>query len=77
MKTHGGTRSIASSILTSTLDGGEWSASRPGRFTPRKEPPVGGWVGRRAGLRAVEKNLALPGIEPRPSLCRLSYPDPS
>jgi hypothetical protein len=22
------------------LDGGEWPASRPGRFTPEKEPPV-------------------------------------
>jgi len=29
--------------LTSALDGGEWSASRPGRFTPEKEPlvPIG------------------------------------
>jgi hypothetical protein len=29
--------------LTSTLGGGEWSASRPGRFTPREEPviPIG------------------------------------
>jgi hypothetical protein len=29
--------------LTSALDGGDWSASRPGRFTPRKEPlvPIG------------------------------------
>jgi len=24
--------------LTSALDGGEWSASRPGLFTPGKEP---------------------------------------
>jgi hypothetical protein len=24
--------------LTSALDGSEWSASRPGCFTPRKEP---------------------------------------
>jgi hypothetical protein len=23
--------------MTSTLDGGEWSASRPGRFAPREE----------------------------------------
>jgi hypothetical protein len=30
---------------TSALDGGEWSASRPGRFTPWR-----GWVGPRAGL---------------------------
>jgi hypothetical protein len=26
--------------LTSALDGGEWSASRPGRFTPRERAPV-------------------------------------
>jgi hypothetical protein len=26
-------------FLTSALDGGEWSASRSGRFTPGKEPP--------------------------------------
>jgi hypothetical protein len=45
--------------LTSALDGGEWSASRPGRFTPRERAPVihwiGGWVGRRAVLDAVVK----------------------
>jgi hypothetical protein len=27
-------------LSTSALDGGEWSASRPGRFTPREEPLV-------------------------------------
>jgi hypothetical protein len=27
--------------LTSTLDGDEWSGSRPGRFTPRKRAPGG------------------------------------
>jgi hypothetical protein len=27
-------------FLTSALDGGEWSVSRPGRFTPREIPPV-------------------------------------
>jgi hypothetical protein len=46
-------------ILTSALDGGEWSASYPGRFTP-KERDLGihyieGWVGPRAGLDAVVK----------------------
>jgi hypothetical protein len=42
-----------------TLDGVEWSASRPGRFTPRERAPVthwiGGWVGPRAVLDAVVK----------------------
>jgi hypothetical protein len=45
--------------LTTALDGGEWSASRPGRFTPRVRAPgihwIGGLVGPRAGLDAVEK----------------------
>jgi len=35
--------------LTSELDGGESSASRPGRFTPRERVPgnhwIRGWVG--------------------------------
>jgi hypothetical protein len=59
--------------LTSALDGGEWSASRPGRaLPPGKGPPgthwIGGWMGPRAGpnSRARRKNpLPLSGIEPR------------
>jgi hypothetical protein len=52
--------------LTSTLEGSEWSASRPGPFTSRDKAPGtrwrGGWVGpRRAG---EEKNSQpLPGLE--------------
>jgi hypothetical protein len=45
--------------LTSALGGGEWSASRPGRFAPRERAPgthwIGGWVGPRAVLDAVVK----------------------
>jgi hypothetical protein len=45
--------------LTSALDGGEWSDSRTGRFTPRERAPgthwIGGWVGPRAVLDAVVK----------------------
>jgi hypothetical protein len=39
---HMGERRYSSySFLTSALDGGEWSASRPGRaLPPGKEPPV-------------------------------------
>jgi hypothetical protein len=37
-----GSGGIALPILTSALDGGEWSASRPGRFTP---VPIGQEVG--------------------------------
>jgi hypothetical protein len=58
-------------FLTLTVDGGEWSASRPGRFTPREKPPgihwVGGWVGPRASFDAVVKRKI-------PSLCRDSNP---
>jgi hypothetical protein len=51
---------------------GEWSASRPGRFTPGERAPgthwIEGWVGPRASLDDVEKRkfLALPGLELRP-----------
>jgi hypothetical protein len=78
------------SFSTSTLDGGERSASRPGRaFGSGERTPgthcTGGWVGPRAGLdtEATGKILSrLPGIEAlspgRPArsqtLYWLSYP---
>jgi hypothetical protein len=53
------------SFLTSALEGGEWSASRPGRaLFPGEWAPgthcTGGWVGPRAGLegRVGEKSSA-------------------
>jgi hypothetical protein len=36
MKTYGGVEVYVHVFLTSALVGGEWSASRPGRFTPGK-----------------------------------------
>jgi hypothetical protein len=49
--------------FTSTLDGGEWSASRPGHFTDRERAPgtpwVGCWVGPRTVLDAVVKRKIL------------------
>jgi hypothetical protein len=43
--------------LTSGLDGGEWSDSRPGHFNPRERVTsthwIGGWVGPCAGLDMV------------------------
>ena len=36
--TEGEQRYSSTLTLTSTLDGGGWSAPRPGRFTPRKDP---------------------------------------
>jgi hypothetical protein len=45
--------------LTSTLDGSEWSASRPGRFTPTERAHdthwIGGWLEPRAILDAMVK----------------------
>jgi hypothetical protein len=58
-------------FLTSALVGGEWSASRPGRFTPEERAPgthwIGGWVDLRAGQDDLEKIkfLTLPGLELR------------
>jgi hypothetical protein len=56
--------------LTSALDG-KWSASRPGRFTPRERDPgihwIGGWGGpqSRSERGGEEKNSQPPlGIEP-------------
>jgi hypothetical protein len=74
-------------FLTSALVGGEWSASRPGRFTSGEIAPgthwIGGWLGSREGLNDVEKRkfLTLTGLELRPlrrparsqSLYRLHY----
>jgi hypothetical protein len=46
-------------FLTSALDGGEWSDSRPVRFTSRERASgthwIGGWVDPRVGLDAVVK----------------------
>jgi len=40
VKAYGGMEVWLHVFLTSALDGDEWSASRPSRFTPGKEPPV-------------------------------------
>jgi hypothetical protein len=56
--------------LTTALDGGEWSASRPSRFTPRKITPdthwlEAEWVQSRSGHGVEEKkSRSPPGIEP-------------
>jgi len=52
----GGVKVQLHAFLNSALDGGEWSASRPGHFTPKERVPVThfirGYVGSRAGLDA-------------------------
>jgi hypothetical protein len=40
MKAHEGVDVQIPMLLASALAGGEWLASRRGRFTPREEPPV-------------------------------------
>jgi hypothetical protein len=62
-------------FLISTLDGGEWSASHPGRFTSGERVPgthwIGGWVDSRAGLDDVGREQSFPyrdsNFDPRPS----------
>jgi hypothetical protein len=75
-------------FLTSALAGGEWSASRSGRFTPGERALsthwIGGWVNPSAGLDRVEKItfLTSPALKLRPlgrpartsSLYGLRYP---
>jgi hypothetical protein len=57
--------------LTSALDGGEWSAQRPGHFTPREGAPgtrwIGRWVGPMPDLNMVSKrNIPNPHRESNP-----------
>jgi hypothetical protein len=74
----GGVGYSSMDFLTSALDGGEWSASHFGRFTPSERAPgshwIGGWVGSRTGLDALvkrkipsprrESNARTPIVEP-------------
>jgi hypothetical protein len=60
---------MARTFLTSALDRGKWSASRPCRFNPGEIAPgngwIGGWVCLRAGLDSVEKRkICTAEIEP-------------
>jgi hypothetical protein len=54
---------MALSFLTSALEGGEWSASLPGRFTLGERTSrthwIGSWLDPRAGLNAVENRKIL------------------
>jgi hypothetical protein len=73
MKTYGGVDVQIHIFLTPALVG-DWSASRPCRFTPGKEPHgthfIGGWVDPRADLDDMEKwtYFTLPGLELPPPL---------
>jgi hypothetical protein len=77
---------IAPPFLTSALDGGKSSASRPSRFIPRERVlrthRTEGWVGPRTGLNAMDwRKISCLCREPNPGrqvrssfLYRLSYP---
>ena len=54
--------------MTTALEWGEGSASRPGRSLPRESPIIhctGGWVGPRPGLERCGKSRPPPGFDPR------------
>jgi hypothetical protein len=56
---------------SSALDGGEWSTSSPGRFTPRETAPgthrLGGWVSPGAVQdRVVKRKIPSPRRESNP-----------
>jgi hypothetical protein len=59
-------------FLISELVEGEWSPSRPDRFTPEERTPgthwIGGWMGPRTGLADMEKLKFFPppGLKLRP-----------
>jgi hypothetical protein len=59
MKAYWEWRYSSTHSLTSALDGGDWSASRPGRFTLRERVPgthwIGGWMDPRSVLDTVVK----------------------
>ena len=66
--------------MTAALEGGEWSASRPGRLYPRERPGTNctvGWVGPMDGLGGRKPRPYRDSIPDRParsqSLHRLSY----
>jgi hypothetical protein len=68
-----GSGGIAPRFLTSILDGGEWSASRPDRFVSEERARSihwkGGWIRPRASLVIMENRIIS-------SLCRESFPVP-
>jgi hypothetical protein len=67
MKAHGGSDCIDPHFLNLGTAGGEWSASRTGRFTPGERASsthwIGGWVNPRAGLDDMEKWKFLPHLD--------------
>jgi hypothetical protein len=72
MKTYEGVEVYLHAFFTLTVDGGNFSALRPGRFTFGERVPgahlIGSWVGLRAGLDAVaRRKIPCPCQKPSPS----------
>jgi hypothetical protein len=79
MKTCLGSGIKAPQFLTTALVGGEWSASGPGRFAPRRRAPgthwTRGWMGPGAGVDAVEKRqIYFPCRESNPTIQPVAIP---
>jgi hypothetical protein len=86
MKVHWGVEVYLHAVLTSALDGSEWSVSHAGRLTSTERSAgthwIGGWVGPRVGLDAVVKRKIPSPSRTRipdhlvssPALYRQSYP---
>jgi hypothetical protein len=55
---------IGLTFLTSELEGGEWSASPSGRFTPGERDHGIHWIGGWEEPRAAPDVMGLPRIEP-------------
>jgi hypothetical protein len=68
MEAYGGVDVYIHVFLTLARVGGEWLASRPGRFPPGEGAPgthwIGGWVGRKVDLDAVIARQIKPRLLP-------------
>jgi hypothetical protein len=78
MKAYWGSGGSSTHSMTSALDGGERSASRPGRFTLKERAPgthwIGGWVGPRAVLDVVVKRkIPSPHRESKPRTSIITF----
>jgi hypothetical protein len=67
MKAYGGMDVWIHVLVTSALVAGEWSASRPCRFTPGERVPGTHWIEGLEGPRVGLDDLTLPGLD-RPAL---------
>jgi hypothetical protein len=73
MKTYWGVKVELHAFLTSAIDKGKWSASRPGRLTLRERADgthwIGGWVGPRTVLdTVVKRKIPSPRRESNPRI---------